>query len=212
MTRPDCSRTSLPPAPRLWWGGPFNTLSAMKNLPPKQQQIITLHAPFICQVVQFAQQPHNRATLESLLQQAEASGWSVLVRAVRQIADGQRDIRTLRGLDEEDRVIAEAILRGLQDPTSLPDPSARPEPTLAAPGLAGMIQAAASGNVEALTLISNMAEQMSRAGGPMARLAAVIRPLINGERDADKLCRGMNEQTRQLLLDILSELGRKQAH
>jgi hypothetical protein len=57
-----------------------------------------------------------------------------------------------------------------------------------------------------------MAEQMRRAGGPMARLAAVIRPLINGERDADKLCKGMNEQTRQLTLDILGELGRNQPH
>jgi hypothetical protein len=75
-----------------------------------------------------------------------------------------------------------------------------------------MIQAAGSGNVEALTLISEMAEQMRRAGGPMARLAAVIRPLINGERDADKLCKGMNEQTRQLTLDILGELGRNQPH
>jgi len=184
----------------------------MKNLPPKHQQIVTLHAPFICQVVQLSQQPDKRAALEPLLQQAEASGWHALVRAVRQIVDGQREPGTIRGLDEEDRVIAEAIMRGLQDPTTLPDPNARPEPTLAAPGLAGMIQAAATGNVEALTLISDMAEQMSRAGGPMARLAAVIRPLINGERDVDKLCRGMNEQTRQLTLDILSELGRKQAH
>ncbi|WP_428625403.1 hypothetical protein [Sedimenticola sp.] len=184
----------------------------MKNLPPKQQQIVTLHAPFICQVVQLAQQPDNRAALEPLLQQAEASGWQALVRAVRQIAGGQRELSLIQGLDEEDRVIAEAILRGLQDPNTLPDPTARPEPTMAAPGLAGMIQAAASGNVEALTLISNMAEQMSRAGGSMARLAAVIRPLINGERDADKLCKGMNEQTRQLTLDILSELGRSQSH
>lgn len=184
----------------------------MKNLPPKHQQIVTLHAPFICQVVELSQQPDNGAALEPLLQQAEASGWRTLVRAIRQIVGGQRDPAAIRGLDEEDQVIAEAIMRGLQDPATLPDPNARPEPTLAAPGLAGMIHAAATGNVEALTLISNMAEQMSRAGGPMARLAAVIRPLINGERDADKLCRGMNEQTRQLTLDILSELGRNQSH
>ncbi len=184
----------------------------MKNLPPKHQQIITLHAPFICQVVQLSQQPDNGAALEPILKQAEASGWRALVQAIRQITGGQRDPSALRNLDEEDRVIAEAIMRGMHDPSTLPDPNARPEPTLAAPGLAGMIQAAANGNVEALTLIANMAEQMSRAGGPMARLAAVIRPMINGERDPDKLCKGMNEQTRQLTLDILSELGRNQVH
>jgi hypothetical protein len=204
----------MDPPRRLGYGGlkPFNTLSVMKNLPTKHQQIITLHAPFICQVVQLAQQPHNRAALEQLLQQAEASGWHSLTRVVRRVIDGHRELGALSGLDEEDRVIAEAILRGLQDPATLPDPNARPEPALAAPGLAGMIQAAGSGNVEALTLISEMAEQMRRAGGPMARLAAVIRPLINGERDADKLCKGMNEQTRQLTLDILGELGRNQPH
>lgn len=184
----------------------------MKNLPPKHQQIITLHAPFICQVVQLAQQPDSGAALEPVLKQAEASGWRALVQAIRQITGGQRDPSALRNLDEEDRVIAEAIMRGLHDPATLPDPNARPEPTLAAPGLAGMIQAAANGNVEALSLIANMAEQMSRAGGPMARLAAVIRPMIDGERDPDKLCKGMNEQTRQLTLDILSELGRNQVH
>ncbi len=103
-------------------------------------------------------------------------------------------------------------MRGLQNSATLPDPSAKPDATLAAPGLAGMIQAAASGNVEALTLISNMAEQMSKAGGPMARLAAVIRPLINGERDPNKLCKGVNSQTEKIILDILDELGKTIIH
>ncbi|MCW8907037.1 MAG: hypothetical protein OQL28_07295 [Sedimenticola sp.] len=184
----------------------------MKHLPPKHQQIITLHATFICQVVELSQAGDGAARLNALLKQAEESGWKALSGAVRQIVAGQRELALIRGLDEEDRVIAEAILRGLQDPTTLPDPEEKPEPALAAPGLAGMILAAASGNVQALTLISNMAEQMSRAGGPMARLASVIRPLINGERDPDVLCRGMNEQTRQLTLDILKELKQLQAH
>jgi len=184
----------------------------MKHLPPKHQQIITLHAAFICQVVELSQAGDGGPRLNALLKQAEESGWKALSGAVRQIVAGRRELSLIRGLDEEDRVIAEAILRGLQDPSTLPDPEAKPEPALAAPGLAGMIQAAASGNVQALTLISNMAEQMSRAGGPMARLASVIRPLINGERDPDVLCRGMNEQTRALTLDILKELKQLQAH
>lgn len=191
---------------------PQKTMMHMNHLPPKHQQIITLHATFICQVVQLSQAGDGASRLKTLLQQAEESGWQALAGAIRQIVAGQRELQRIQGLDEEDRVIAEAILRGLQDPASLPDPEAKPEATLAAPGLAGMIQAAASGNVQALTLISNMAQQMSRAGGPMARLAAVIRPLINGERDPDTLCRGMDEQTRQLTLDILAELKRLQAH
>ena len=171
-----------------------------------------MHAPFICQVVQLSQNSDAKADLEATLKQAEEAGWQTLVQAVRLIIGGQRDMSLIRGLDEEDQVIAEAIIRGLQDPTTLPDPNQKPEPALAAPGLASMIQAAGSGNVEALTLTANMAEQMQRAGGPMARLAAVIRPMINGERDPDTLCKGMNEQTRELVLGILEALEKERLH
>lgn len=184
----------------------------MQNLPPRQQQIITMHAAFICQVVQLSQNPASLKALETTLRQAEEAGWKSLVQAVRQILEGRREMSLIRGLDEEDQVIAEAIMRGLQDASTLPDPNQKPEPTLAAPGLAGMIQAAARGNVEALTLISNMAEQMRRAGGPMARVAAVIRPLINGERNPDTLCKGMNEQTGQLVLGIIAALEQERLH
>ncbi|MES9904226.1 MAG: hypothetical protein ABW168_16325 [Sedimenticola sp.] len=171
-----------------------------------------MHAAFITQVVQFSGNEEHRPEYEALLKAAEESGWNGLVRAIRQIVAGQREMSAIGGLDEEDQIIAEAIMRGLQDPATLPDPHIKPDATLAAPGLAGMIRAASVGNIEALTLISNMAEQMSKAGGPMAKLAAVIRPLINGERDANKLCRGMNAQTEQIVLDILDELGRSDLH
>ncbi|MES9961588.1 MAG: hypothetical protein ABW089_14250 [Sedimenticola sp.] len=184
----------------------------MPQLPERHQQIITMHAAFINQVVQFSQNEADRPNYEQLLISAEENGWSGLVAAIRQIVAGQRDMGAIKGLDEEDQVIAEAIMRGLQNPATLPDPDAKPDPAMAVPGLAGMIQAAATGNVEALTLISNMAEQMSKAGGPMARLAAVIRPLINGERDPDKLCKGMNTQTEQLVLGILDELAKTDLH
>ena len=69
-----------------------------------------------------------------------------------------------------------------------------------------MILAAGRGNTEALKLISEMAEQMRRVGGPMARLAAAIRPLINGERDPQILCKGMDQKSEQMALAILAEL------
>ena len=178
----------------------------MPSLPERHQQIITAHAAFICKVVECSQNEEQRAEYEALLQVAEKNDWHALVAAIRQIIAGQRDMSAIRGLDEEDRVIAEAIMRGLQNPATLPDPNAKPDPALAAPGLASMILAAGRGNVQALTLISNMAEQMSRAGGPMAKLASVIRPMINGEREAEKLCQGMNSQTEQVVLGILEEL------
>jgi hypothetical protein len=69
-----------------------------------------------------------------------------------------------------------------------------------------MIHTAGRGNTQALQIIAEMADQMSKVGGSMARLAAVIRPLINGERDPDILCSRMDSNTEALVLGILAEL------
>ncbi|MEW8246194.1 MAG: hypothetical protein AB2768_09215, partial [Candidatus Thiodiazotropha endolucinida] len=82
----------------------------------------------------------------------------------------------------------------------------KPDPAMAAPGLASMIHAAGSGNAQALQIIAEMADQMSKVDGPMARLAAVIRPLINGERDPDLLCERLDSKTEAIVLGILEEL------
>jgi hypothetical protein len=181
-------------------------------IPDRDQQIIQAHAAFICQAVEFIHRPDAGSQLEALLKAAEENGWTALAAAVRLFASGKRDLNLIAGLDDEDRVVAEAILRGLQDPATLPDPSRQADPTLAAPGLAGMIHAAGTGNVQALTLISQMAEQMSKVGGDMSRLAAVIRPLVNGERDPDILCARLDGRGRQLVLQILDELGKLDLH
>jgi electron transfer flavoprotein alpha/beta subunit len=184
----------------------------MSQMPDRHEQIRLVHANFIRQVVEMSQNPDRRRDLEALLQGAEQQGWSVLVGAVRRIARGERSPAVFAGLDEEDQVIAESILRGLQDPATLPDPAKAQDASLAAPGLAHMIHAAARGNAQALILVGNMADQMSKVGGGMTRLAGVIRPLIDGERNPARLCRGMDVRTEQLVLEILAELGRLQAH
>ncbi len=176
------------------------------NLPPQTQQIIQAHAAFICEVVKLGQNETGKPELDNILNSAASNGWQSLVKAVREVLAGQRDLALIKGLDKEDQVIAEAIMRGLQDPSTLPDPEAKPDPTLAGPGLAHMIHAAGRGDSQALILIGSMAEQMSNAGGDMALIASIIRPLINGERDADKLMNKLNTNTEQLLLGILEEL------
>ncbi|MCG7922403.1 MAG: hypothetical protein N0C81_19120 [Candidatus Thiodiazotropha lotti] len=173
----------------------------------RRDQILTMHAQFINQVVTIGQQPDRQDDFEELLTLAEQSGWTDLTTCIRKIfQQGRRDLELLNPLDEEDRVIAESILQGLQDPSTLPDPNAKPDPALAAPGLASMIHAAGTGNPQALQIIAEMADQMNKAGGPMAHLAAVIRPMINGEREADKLCKGMDSRTEKMVLGILDEL------
>jgi hypothetical protein len=173
----------------------------------KREQILAVHAGFINQVVILGQNPDRKDDFEQLMTMAIEHGWTDLVGTIRQIFNqGRRDIELLNSLDEEDQVIIEAILLGLQDPSTLPDPNAKPDPAMAAPGLASMIHAAGSGNTQALQVTAEMADQMSKAGGQMAQLASVIRPLINGERDPEKVCQRVDSSTEALILGILNEL------
>ena len=92
---------------------------------------------------------NNRALLpqlEPMLEMSAKNGWGTLVAAIREIINGKRDASALLGLDEEDRAIIETILLGIQDPSTLPDPNAKPDASLAAPGLASMIDAAGRGD------------------------------------------------------------------
>lgn len=177
-------------------------------LPDKHHQIVLAHAGLIHAVVAATQNRDHHAALGPLLKMAEGNGWSALVRVVRAILRGAREPSLLSGLEEEDQVIAGAILRGLQDPTTLPDPQAGPEPAAAAPGLAALIHAAGTGDAGALAALGQMAEQMLQAGGDMARLSAVLRRLVNGERDSEQLSRSMGPHGKQLMTSIIEELGK----
>jgi hypothetical protein len=184
----------------------------LPELPEKRAQIIQVHAGLIHAVVVACGRPELRPEVEKALQVSAENGWTDLVHALRLVLAGRRDPDVLIGLDEEDAVIVQAVLRGLQDPSSLPDPAAQPDSALAAPGLAAMVYAAARGNSEALQILAAMAEQMSRVRGDMAHLAGIIRLLVNGERNPDRLCKRMSAQGKQLVLLILDELGRLDAH
>jgi hypothetical protein len=181
----------------------------MPALPEKDQQILAAHAGLVHAVVRTC---HNRdlmPQLDQLLKISEDNGWIQLVAVIRRILGGQRDASVLLGLDEEDRAIAEAILRGLQNPETLPDLNATPDPEYAAPGLASMIAASRHGNVEALKALADMAIQMRQAGGDMARLASALSQMEQGEDDVEKLSRGMSPAGLKLVETILEEL-RKQ--
>jgi hypothetical protein len=184
----------------------------MSTLPAKSQQIIQAHAGLIHAVVTAVQNRERLPELEALLEAALANGWSALVAVIRRILGGARETSILNGLDEEDQVIGEAILRGLQDPRTLPDLHARPDPSLAGPGLAALIHAAGSGDVTALQLLADMGTQMLRAGGDLARLSGILRRLVDNERDAELLCRGMSPRGAQLVRSLLDELARLRAH
>lgn len=178
----------------------------------QKQKIVQFHAALIHNVVMACLNRGLLPQLEPVLEISAQNGWGTLVSAIRQVINGKRDVSVLLGLDDEDGAILEAILCGIQDPSSLPDPDAKPDPGLAAPGLAGMIDAAARGNPHALQMLANMAEQMVRAGGDMAKLGGMMKRLVDGERDADKLAKGMNVQGQELVYSILAELGKLVVH
>jgi hypothetical protein len=57
-----------------------------------------------------------------------------------------------------------------------------------------------------------MAKQMLQAGGDMGILAGRIRPMIEGERDTDKLSENMSEKGQQLMVKIMEELLKLEAN
>lgn len=185
----------------------------MPTLPDKDLQIINVHASLINLVVQASQNAEVRPKLNEVLKTSAENGWQNLVLRIYKIMEGERSDSLLVNLDEEDEVIIKAILAGLQNPAMLPDPTqGQANPTMAAPGIAHMISQASTGNTQALTLLSHMAEQMSQAGGDMTLLASIIKKMIDGERDPDILSQGMGAQGQGLVTSILDELAKTQLH
>jgi len=178
----------------------------------RQQQIIQSHAGVIVQVVQCIGNSELLQPTEEILQVSEKNGWGDVVNIIRRIIKGERSESLLQGLDEEDSTIVSAILLGIQNPTTLPDPNKQADASMAAPGIAHMIHQAATGSPEALEIISQMAEQMTQAGGDMKNLGGIIRKMINGEREPKVLSRGMGAQGRQLVDSILEELHKLSGH
>ncbi len=184
----------------------------MVHLPTKADQIVQSHARLIVAVVKATQHKALLPELEKILEATINNGWTDLVAAIRKILNGQRDRSILVGLDEEDSTIVQAILRGIQNPQTLPNPDKQADPTVAAPGIAHMINQAGKGNVEALQLLAHMAEQMLGVGGDMGKLGGIMRRLLDGERDADKLSKGMSAQGASFVIAILEELGKLELH
>jgi hypothetical protein len=184
----------------------------MSETPDLKEQVLQSHAGLIHRVVLHCNNPGSVPDLEQVLQQAEENDWKQLVTTIRSIMSGNREESILAGLDKEDSIIVESILRGLQDPNTLPALETDIDSSMAAPGIAGLVHAARNGNVQALQIIANMAKQMLAAGGDMGILSGRIRPLIEGERDTDKLTEKMSGKGQKLMLDIVEELIKLEAN
>lgn len=180
----------------------------MAQLPSAVDQVLHVHAAFIHAVVNALRDRSQLPDLMKQLDAAEQAGWPRLVGALRHVVNGRRDPSIKLGLDEEDSILLDAILRGLDNPATLPPLNAQPDGSSAAPGLAALIDASARGDAQAMSVLANMAEQMMKAGGDMALLGGRMRRLVNGERDTDQLVAGMGPLGRELLVSLLDELAK----
>src|SRR3569833_2459909 len=91
----------------------------MAQLPPAVEQVLRVHAPFIHTVVNALR---DRSQLPDLMKQLDATEQAKktqLVGALRHVIDGRRDPSIKLGLDEEDSILLDAILRGLDTPATL---------------------------------------------------------------------------------------------
>ncbi len=184
----------------------------MTDIPSQEEQIRQSHAILIHQVVHACQNDTARQQLKPMLDMATQQNWHELVTAINKIVVGQRGEDLLNNLDDEDKVIVKSILLGLQNPASLPEVQQQADPTMAAPGLASMINAACRGDAAALQAASLMADQMTNTQGDMRQLGGIMKRLIDGERDADVLTKKMTENGKQLIMQLLDELGKLSSH
>jgi hypothetical protein len=180
--------------------------------PDKREQILQTHASLVQAVVQTIHNMDLKPHLDKVLKQSAENGWQDLVNAINKILGGSRDQSLLNGLDDEDAVIVDSILKGLQDPSTLPEVEQAGDASQAAPMFAQLINEARRGDTNALSMLGDMAEQMSKVGGDMANLSAIIKDMIDGERDVDKLCTRMGPQGESLVTQILSELAKLDTH
>jgi tetratricopeptide (TPR) repeat protein len=94
---------------------------AKRNFAGTRQEL-RRRAPLINATVVATQGLGQREALEQNLQNLEQRGWTKLVAAIRRILSGERDTDALcENLDFEASMIVEAILKGIEDPSSLQD-------------------------------------------------------------------------------------------
>ena len=171
-----------------------------------KEEILRDHSTLIHRVVMHCNEPGSIADLEQILQLAEENDWQKLVTTIRKIMSGNRERALLHDLDEEESIIIESILDGLEDPGTLPTVTADLNSALAAPGIASLIHASMQGSTESLGIISNLTQQMQDSGGFYSNIAEGIKSMIDGERDLAKLTADISEQEQKLLSEILAEL------
>jgi hypothetical protein len=122
----------------------------------------------------------------SLGQLADSEDWSELVRVLRRVLAGDRDRESLtRGLDEIDTAILDRTLDAIADRLQIMPPVDPWSPIITA------VAAAARGAQAIQPGLSQLLDQLAETSDWSA-LAAVLRRILAGERDPDRLTEGLD--------------------
>lgn len=174
-----------------------------------QEQLVREHASLIFETVRAVGNKQAKEQLLKDLAVAEQNGWGNLVNAISKILNGVLDVEELGNLDPEDEIIVRAIIQGIADPDTLPNPSDNQNPMLAPAGLAGIIAEAARGEENAMQMLAVMDTDLSESSEPeLVELGKTLKRLLIGERDLDSLTINMNDRSRTLIQSVLEELKR----
>lgn len=162
-------------------------------------------------VVEAIKFPQYQPTLEKHLALAEAAGgWTDLVAAIKKILAGARLLDQFDSLDDEDRRVIIAILRGLDDFSDLPDASNVVDPQKTGLKVATLVMAMRCGNAQAGQSLSEIVAMMNNMGGDMQHVSGAIVQIVNGERDTDKLCSNTAQVGTSIVQRVLEELRKRE--
>ncbi len=142
----------------------------------------------------------------SAIEHYREDGWSALADALERRLAGQPVDSS--ALDDEDRVLLEAVEAASVDPDWLDTVEAEAE-AQAAEQVAALILAATWGEPEALAAINEMRETAEDAGVRGSTAHAFV-AIVEGERDADRLRRDFPDARRGLIDATLAAVQRQE--
>jgi tetratricopeptide (TPR) repeat protein len=188
---------------------------------PVGQEALRRHGALVKGVVAVVGDPSRRPALDEILARMAQHGWMKLVGALRCILDGERDGDALcEPLDREDSVIVGAVLHGIADPRSLEDITAA-EPMgddahAADPAERLQKHRPLIGAVAAAVERSDLRPQLEPALQQMeangwGNLVAGVRRILDGERNADTLLTGLDEEDTLIVGTILAGINNPEA-
>ncbi|MFO7582979.1 hypothetical protein [Guyparkeria sp.] len=169
-------------------------------------QIAAAHIDLIRAIAGAVGEQVDPSEARAAIERYREDGWSALADALEQRLAGQPVDAS--SLDDEDRVVLDAVENAASNPAWLDAVEAEAEAE-AAEQIAALILAATWGEREALAAINEMRETAESAGVAGSTAHAFV-AIVEGERDIDCLSRDFPESRRGLVNATLAAVRRQE--